>query len=89
MNTEQALRKETNKWLHRIEKEIKNIKPQDERGREFLENILAYIKDSRYFLGRGDLVRSFEAVIWAWSYLSISRELKLLKTINKKIGKGD
>jgi len=88
MNTEQALRKETNKWLHRIEKEIKNIKPPDEKGREFLENILAYIKDSRYFLGKGDLVRSFEAVIWAWSYLSISRELKLLKT-HKKIGKGD
>ena len=89
MNTEQALRKETNKWLHRIEKEIKDIEPPDKSGKEFLENILAYIKDSRYFLGKGDLVRSFEAVIWAWSYLSISRELKLLKTINKKIGKGD
>lgn len=88
MNTEQALRKETNKWLHRIEKEIKNIKPPDERGREFLENILAYIKDSRYFLDKGDLVRSFEAVIWAWSYLSISRELKLLKTHKQENRKG-
>ena len=88
MNTEQALRKETNKWLHRIEKEIKNIKPPDERGGEFLENILAYIKDSRYFLAKGDLVRSFEAVIWSWAIYDTAKKLRLLKT-HKKIGKGD
>lgn len=88
MNTEQALRKETNKWLHRIEKEIKNIKPPDERGREFLENILAYIKDSRYFLAKGDLVRSFEAVIWSWAIYDTAKKLKLLKTHKQENRKG-
>lgn len=84
MGVEEDLKRETGKWLVRIEKEIRGANPLNRKGEEFLENIRAYIKDSRYFLGKGDLIRSFEAVVWAWSYLSISRELKLLKTRKSK-----
>jgi hypothetical protein len=45
---------------------------------DFLKNINAYIKDCKYFLGRGDLIRAFEAVIWAWAWLEIGKELKVL-----------
>lgn len=79
MGVEEDLKKETDKWLLRIEGEVKGAKPVGPKGKEFLKNIQAYIKDSGYFARKGDLVRSFECVIWAWAYLSISRELKLLK----------
>lgn len=79
MDTGDVLKKETRKWLTKIEKEIKGIEPADKKAGEFLENIRAYINDSRYFTEKGDLVRAFEAVIWAWSHLSISMELGLLK----------
>lgn len=89
MGTEQELRRETEKWLLRIEREIKNIKPPGQKGSESLENIKAYIKDSRYFMGRGDLVRAFEAVIWSWAIYDTAKELKLLKVRETKNRKGD
>jgi hypothetical protein len=55
-----------------------NISHQgDER---FLENISAYISDSHYFLDKGDLIRAFESVVWAWAWMEIGLEMeKLIK----------
>ena len=87
MNTEQSIKKETEKWLLKIRAEIKGVKPSGKKGEEFLENIQAYIEDSGYFMEKGDLVRSFEAVIWAWAILETTKELGLLKT--QKPNKGN
>ncbi len=78
MGVEEDLKRETEKWLVRIEKEIRGVNPLNRKGEEFLENIRAYIKDSRYFMERGDLVRSFEAVIWSWAIYDTAKKLKLL-----------
>jgi len=65
------LRAETEKWLVRADERLSGC-----RGDEsFLSNIKAYISDSRYFLEKGDLIRAFEAVIWAWAWLEIGEEL--------------
>lgn len=69
------LRGETEKWLARAEDRLSRCRG-DER---FLTNIKAYISDSRYFLERGDLIRAFEAVIWAWAWLEIGEELGMIK----------
>jgi len=69
------LRAETEKWLVRADQRLSRCRG-DER---FLSNIKAYISDSRYFLGRGDLIRAFEAVIWAWAWLEIGEELERIK----------
>ncbi|MEE9323152.1 MAG: DUF357 domain-containing protein [Candidatus Aenigmarchaeota archaeon] len=81
---ESDLRKEIGKWTKRIGKEIKKVKPRDhdkenEHLLEKIENINAYIKDSRYFLEKGDLIRSFEAIVWAWAWLQILKELGVFK----------
>ena len=68
---EEELRKEIAKWLPKAEKELKNIKKVNDE--EFLVNIKAYIKDTTYFLEKGDLVKSFEAVVWAWSWIEIGK----------------
>jgi len=78
---EQELRNETKKWLQRIEKERLTVGPQGKKGEEALRNIDAYVKDSMHFLEKGDLVRSFEAVIWAWSWIEIGLELEILKKV--------
>jgi len=70
---EEELRKETLKWLMKIESE--RLKEKNGKGKMALENISAYVKDSRHFLGSKDLIRAFEAVIWAWAFLEIHREL--------------
>lgn len=79
MGLEGELRKEIGKWTGKIEKEIKKVKPRDQDKEHFLSNINAYVKDSKYFLEKGDLVRSFEAVIWAWSWIEILKELEVLE----------
>jgi len=78
ISVEEELKKETEKWLKRIEN--LEIIPLNEKGEEFLENIRAYIRDCKYFLARKDLVRAFECVIWAWAWLEIGKELKFLAT---------
>lgn len=77
-NLETDLREETLKWLGKAEDLFSDISG-DER---FMENISAYISDSRYFLEKGDLIRAFEAVIWAWAWMEIGIETGDLKKVD-------
>jgi hypothetical protein len=79
MGLKGELRKEIGKWTGRIEKEMKGVKPRNQESERFLSNIRAYVKDSKYFLEKGDLVRSFEAIVWAWSWIEILKELGALE----------
>lgn len=70
------LKKETEKWLEKIEN--LEVESKTEKGQEFKKNIESYISDSKHFLEKGDLIRAFEAVVWAWAFLEISKELEFL-----------
>ena len=72
---EEDLRVETLKWLEKAEMLFCQISGDE----NFLDNISAYIRDSHYFLEKGDLIRAFEAVIWAWAWMEIGLEKKLLR----------
>lgn len=71
MSLEEELRKETKKWLERLEDRLKAI----DGDKRFVENILAYAKDCRYFLEKSDLIRAFECIVWAWAWLEIGLEV--------------
>ncbi len=71
---EQDLRAETLKWLERAEELFPSVSGDE----PFLENISAYIHDSRHFLEQGDLIRAFEAVVWAWAWMEIGLEKAIL-----------
>ncbi len=66
---------ETEKWLELAEERVSRCRGDD----GFLDNIKAYISDSRYFLESGDLIRAFEAVIWAWAWLEIGERVGKLE----------
>ncbi len=80
MNKEEKLQEElvfqTEKWRKRIKEEIKKVKTA--KDQEFLDNIHAYIKDSKHFSGKKDYVRAFEAIVWAWAWLEIGRRKNIL-----------
>lgn len=76
---DRVTKEEILKWLSKIEEELKNAKPTKEKGKEFLENINAYVKDCKYFLEKGDLVLSFESIVWSWAYFEIGKDLKLIE----------
>jgi hypothetical protein len=74
-NIESQLISETNKWLE---------KALEKRGlvqgrKEFLANIDAYLKDAKHFLKEKDFVRSFESVVWAWAWMEIGLQEKILR----------
>ncbi len=75
-SVKENLQNETEKWLRRLKEE--QIEAAGDGGDMFLENIKAYTKDADYFRKEGDLVRAFEAVVWAWSWLEIGEELGIL-----------
>ena len=77
---EQQLREETEKWLERAKKERKKIKLSNESRKNFLKNVDAYISDCEHFLKENKLILAFEAVVWAWSWLEICKELGIFRT---------
>ena len=80
---EQTLKNETGKWLARLEDAYSGFsstgKLPEPDLRPIQENIEAYIKDSRYFTEKGDLVRAFEAVVYAWGLLEACQHLGIVK----------
>jgi len=65
----EELLEEIEKWIEKLEKKVEPLKSRPE-----MENILAYLQDSEHFRKRGDLVKSFECLIWAWALLHTSRD---------------
>lgn len=79
MSLEEDLRAETEKWLKRAEEARERVSPRGEEGVGFSINIEAYLSDCRYFLDQGDLIRGFEAVIWAWAWIEIGARVGILQ----------
>ncbi len=76
MSIEADLVAEIEKWSKRLDDSLLNIQPSGERGIKMLQNIHAYRNDSKHFLERGDMIKSFECLIWAWAILELGRELE-------------
>lgn len=66
------LKFEIEKWTKKIEDELKKFDKENPK----IKNIIAYLQDSKYFYNKGDLVRSFEAIIWAWALFEINFKME-------------
>mgnify|MGYP000424446781 CR=1 FL=1 len=71
--------KEIRKWMERIEKIKFRVRNKNEKYTRYEKNINAYIKDSKYWLKKNELIKSFEALIWAWAWLEILKELDIIE----------
>ena len=76
MSMEADLAAEIKKWSKKLDDSLPNVQPSGERGAKMLQNIRAYRNDSKHFLERGDLIKSFECLIWAWAILELGRGLE-------------
>lgn len=77
LRLETDMRAETEKWQKKAQELYTRILGDE----EFLQNISAYIKDCQYFLQKNDLIRAFEAIIWAWAWMEIGLEKGILRQI--------
>jgi hypothetical protein len=78
----EELIQETEKWLKKIENKIDEL--SDKSDSNFVNNIKAYIHDSKYFMKKGDLIRAFECVVWAWAWLEIGELTNRIHFSKKK-----
>jgi len=79
MTLEDELTEEIEKWTEKLDSALSKIEAVHERGEKLLSNIRAYRGDSKHFLERGDLIKSFECLVWAWALLETGRELGHLR----------
>ena len=76
------LEKEIEKWEGKLDKKLSVAEEVDDDGRWILENARAYRKDSEHFFEEGDLIQSFESLVWAWAFVEIGENLDHIR--NKK-----
>jgi hypothetical protein len=76
---ESKLSKEIEKWTCKLDEILPTTKSSSDEGKDLIEDIKAYSKDSEYFLEKGDLIKSFECLIWAWALLEIGKRFRYLK----------
>ncbi|KXB06149.1 hypothetical protein AKJ53_01230 [candidate division MSBL1 archaeon SCGC-AAA382F02] len=69
------LEKEIEKWTEKLNERLPGLKPEDNSGKEILENIKAYREDSKHFFQNDNLIKSYEALIWAWAFVEIGENL--------------
>ena len=83
--TQKELLSQSEKWFKKAVS--LEIYPVDSKGEEFAENIAAYINDSKHFIDKMDYVRSFEAIVWAWAWIEIGKDIGVIsiKDINEKV----
>ena len=66
--------------LEKIEPLVNKIEITDDKGKEMLRNMKAYIADSKHFLNNNkDFIKAFESIVWSWAILEICEELGVLK----------
>ncbi len=86
---EAELRRETEKWGARLEEALGATRPRRPGAEAYVANVRAYQRDAKHFQSVGDLVRSFESVVWAWAWLEIGRDQGLLEVphLDEKAGR--
>ena len=67
--TQKELKARTDKWKEKLDERLSEPTPMIPE--HIMENIKSYRKDADHFLDKGDFIRAFEAVVWAWAWLEI------------------
>lgn len=70
-DTQKNLKKETSKWLEKLDEELVGL----DRDVDQMENVIAYRDDTEHFLEEKDFIRAWEAVIYAWGILETLQRL--------------
>ncbi len=74
------LEKEIEKWSKKLDEKLPKIEAEEDEGEELLENAKAYRTDSDHFYEEGELIQSYESLIWAWAFVEIGEKLDLFKS---------
>ena len=72
-------KEEIEKWLKKLETKLSKAKLKDENKKNFLENIKAYVKDCKYWMEKGDYVKAWEVISFAWGLFEAGEDLEVIE----------
>ena len=77
------IQKETQKMCIKLENEIKHVSFDSSNNdvKNEVTNLKAYISDCKHFMEKNDLVKAFEAIVFAWGIFEALSNLHLIKRI--------
>ncbi len=73
----------SNKALNIIQSSI--VKGQEEKAKEVLEMVEAYLKDAKHFEKQGNLINAFAAINYAHGWIDASCRLGIFKVNDNKL----
>jgi len=73
------MKEETIKMIEKIEPLIDKIEANDKKGEEMMENMKAYVSDSKHFLKNKNYLKSFEAIVFAYGILETCIDLGVFR----------
>ncbi|MEM5776884.1 MAG: DUF357 domain-containing protein [Candidatus Aenigmatarchaeota archaeon] len=68
-------KEEIEKWLIKLESKLNKTKLKDDTKKDFLNNIRAYVNDCKYWIDKGDYVKAWEVISFAWGLYEAGEEL--------------
>jgi len=75
----EELAEETLKMLDKIESMMDKVEVNSDKGGEMLENMKAYVADSKHFLNQKNFIKAFESIVWSWAIMEICEDLGFFK----------
>ena len=84
MELVEQLEQEIDRWGDKLDDLFPLVHAVDGKGKELMTNARAYREDSKYFREKGDLVRSYECLIWAWAIVEVGRSVGRIMSQSQK-----
>ncbi len=78
MEIEEELKNQTEKMLKDIREKRKYVNIDPDK-KHLLNNLDAYISDTQHFLDKKDIIRAFEAIVYAWGILETLEHAEILE----------
>jgi hypothetical protein len=72
-------KEEIEKWLKKLETKLSKVRLKDETRKNFLENIHAYVRDCKYWMEKGDYVKAWEVISFAWGLFEAGEEVGVIE----------
>jgi hypothetical protein len=71
-------REEIEKWIKKLEIKLQSTQLKDSKYQRFFDNIHAYVKDSKYWIEKGDYIKAWEVISFAWGLFEAGEDLGVL-----------
>ena len=64
-------------WMFKLQEKLNHLK-SNKQNENFIKNIHAYVKDCKYWIEKGDYVKAWEVISFAWGLYEAGIDLNFI-----------